>query len=87
MKNNNESIRKDTTVLFIMTEKGGTSKHPEIVSYKTLLNSQAVQFFISDQGKPKDMDGNWKKMTKKQRLEANLAYTANGKAFSYKIIN
>lgn len=58
------------------------------VVIKTTINEATVQFFISDEGRPSSIKSFiWNKMDDKARLEANLAINANGKSFTYTIID
>lgn len=56
------------------------------ITIKTKINSTAVNYFISDDGKPYQFKGNWKYLSKIKRLEENLKIFANGRNFDYQII-
>lgn len=57
-------------------------------SRRMVMSAEAVQYAISDENRPYFMkEGAWKNATKKQRLEANLSLIAEGKPFSYELID
>lgn len=57
------------------------------VVHKTIINENAVAFFISEEGRISSISKNhWQRMSDEQRLEANLVVTADNKYFEYKII-
>lgn len=60
----------------------------------TNINTESVQFFISDEGKPSRVSlSDWKKMSPVERLEVNFQIQANYLSgyehtkFSYEILN
>lgn len=58
-------------------------------SRRVTFNADSINYFISDEGNCLRGKGQstWKKMTKIKRLEANLALNAEGKPFTYEILN
>lgn len=80
-------------------ERGSNGKYSkrnfyDVPSYhkctkRVTLNSDAVRYFISDDSNCVRGKGQstWKSMSSIQRLEANLALNAEGKPFTYEILN
>ena len=59
----------------------------QLVKKRTVLSSACLKNFTADDGKPRTFSRNWKNTNKKARLEANLEYIADGKKFTYEIID
>lgn len=54
------------------------------------ISTEALRYYISDDACPwrgKDAIKKWRNATQQQRLEANLATTAEGKPFVFEILN
>lgn len=86
-------IGPDTTCVFTVYEPGAfkarlkkNEKIP-IVRKRTVLNNTCLKYFISEEAKPKTFTGFWKNASKKVRLEANLEYMADGKKYTYELID
>lgn len=90
-------LTPDSVVILNVYEQGalkdpGFNGTPErfTVCTKTKLSHEAVQYFVSEEGNPnvqKYGKAFWSKMSKIQRLKANLTYTANGKDYDFSIVN
>lgn len=86
-------INNDTTCIFTTYEKGAYKRNllkgekPPAVKQRTNLNNTCLKYFISNEGKPLHCKGNWKNMSIKQRLECNLDNIADGKKYTYELIN
>lgn len=90
---NSFKINPETTCIFTTYEpaafKAKLKRGEKIPTCKkrTVLSSACLKSLIADDGKPRTFSGNWKNTNKKTRLEANLEYMADGKKFTYEIIN
>ena len=95
------NITSESTVIVSFYERGALktpnySNNPKArteyheVILKTKMTSDAVQYFISEDGNPdikKYGRTPWKNMGKEARLKANLEYIADGRKFEYIIVN
>lgn len=86
-------IGAETTCIFTTYEPGAykarleKNEKPPVVKKRTILNTNCLKYFTSEDGKPKTFTGFWKNASKKARLEANLEYMADGKKYTYEIID
>lgn len=63
------------------------SLYHEVAEAVTIC-SDAVQFFISEEGKTRNIDVlTWKKMGKEARVRANIEWSANGRKFDILYVN
>ena len=73
--------------------KNGNYKSPLIPFYHEVaeaitMSNDAVQFFISEEGRTRNIDPViWKKMGKEARIRANVEWTADGRKFDILYIN
>jgi hypothetical protein len=75
-----------------LTPKGMEYKEPTYYkcSRRVTIGAEAIKYYISDDAcalRGKDAMKRWRGMNQYQRLEANLALTADGKPFEYEILN
>lgn len=92
IKHSSIKINSDTTCVFTTYEPGAYNrlqkdKKSLMVRKRTILNNICLKYFVSDDSKPKTFTGSWKNASKKVRLEANLEYMADGKYYTYEIID
>ena len=86
-------INNDTTCVFIIYENGAfkakleKNEAPPQCKIRTVLSSTCLKYYISDDGKPIGFTGNWKNLSNRAKIEANLAFTAGNKKYTYEIIN
>lgn len=94
-------LTPDSVVILTIYERGAvkkidTSKNPVArteyfeVATRTKLSNDAVMYFTSEEGNPSTRlygKAFWNRMSKIQRLKANLAYTADGREYEFSIVN